>query len=258
MFSKLRAAITKATNRIAGRKEDAEQAEAHAHELTREIRELRKAFDNLSRQHAGTLKKVAEAEKAGSPELAQWRRKAEREAKELRSIVHKLHHKRDRRGEWRERRRVQLKRYRWWVARRTVLRRKLRKAKKRWEETHGAPAFETWMLNGCPANITPGLKPIIAFLVVVGGQYITATTNGTHTSTSMHYPWNNSDNLGHAADSGQSTVSSMEDATEKEREHFGESAFAELFSPCDWWIKYGVVYPGHFVGHGDHTHSGVS
>ncbi len=256
MFPKLRAAITKATNRIDGRKEDAEQAERHAHELTREIRELREAFDNLSGKHAKTLAKIAKAEEAGSvaPKL---RDQAAREAKELRAIVHKLRHKRDKRGEWRERRRVQLKRYRWWVARRTVLRRKLRKAKKRWEETHDAPVFETWMLNGCPGNITPGLKPIIAYLVVAGGQYITATTNGTHTSTSLHYPWNNSDGLGHAADSGQTTVSSMEEATEKLREHFGESAFAELFSPCGWWIKHGVVYPGHFAGHGDHTHSGV-
>jgi hypothetical protein len=257
MFSKLRAAITKATNRIAGRKEDVEQAEDHAHQLTREILQLREALDNLSREHAGTLAKIAKAEGAGKVPQ-KLRDQAEREAKELRSIIHKLHYKRDKRGEWRERRRVQLKRYRWWVARRTVLRRKLRKAKKHWEETHGAPAFEAWMLNGCPGNITPNLKPIIAFMVVVGGQYITATTNGTHTSTSMHYPWNNSDGLGHAADSGQSIVSSMEEATEKEREHFGESAFAELFSPCDWWIKYGVVYSGHFPGHGDHTHSGVS
>jgi hypothetical protein len=254
MFSKLRAAITKATNRIAGRQEDGEQAEAHAHQLTREIRELRKAFDNLSSEHAATLAKIAKAKTVPQ----KLRDQAEREAKELRSIVHKLRYKRDKRGEWRERRRVQLKRYRWWVARRTVLRRKLRKAKKRWEETHDAPAFETWMLNGCPSNITPKLKPIIAFMVVVGGQYITATTNGTHTSTSLHYPWNNPDGLGHAVDSGQTTRSSMEEATEKEREHFGEDAFAELFSPCGWWIKYGVEYSGHFPGHSDHTHSGVS
>jgi hypothetical protein len=258
MFSKLRAAITKATNRIAGRKEDAEQAERHAHELTREIRELRKALNNLGRQHAVTKAKIAAFEANGKLPPKRILDQAKREAKELRAIVHKLRYKRDKRGEWRERRRVQLKRYRWWVARRTVLRRKLRKAKKRWEETHDAPAFETWMLNGCPDNITPKLKPIIAYLVVVGGQYITATTNGTHTSTSLHYPWNNSDGLGHAADSGQSTRSSMEEATEKLREHFGEDAFAELFSPCGWWLKYGVVYQGHFPGHSDHTHSGVS
>jgi hypothetical protein len=60
-------------------------------------------------------------------------------------------------------------------------------------------AFQTWMLNGCPGNISPGLKLAIV-RAVAHGLYITCTTNGGHTSSSWHYPWNNPDNLGHAID----------------------------------------------------------
>lgn len=259
MFPKLRAAIRKATRRIAGRKEDAATAERRAHHLTREIRELRSEFDALTLRHAETLAKIEAANKAGRAHK-DLSAQAAGEAQSLRAIVHKLRHKRDRRGDWRERRRKQLKRYQWWVARRTILRRKLREAKKRWEETHGTPVFETWQLNGCPSNIDEDLKPLIAFQVVACDQYVTATTNGGHTSTSLHYPWNSSDNEGHAVDTGQSSVSSMQAAAEQTLDHFGVGHFLELFSPCPWYVKNGVklaIFP-YFPAHGNHGHYGVS
>lgn len=253
MFPKLTDAIRKAAKRIAGREADVDQATDHAHQLTAEIRELKQRFDKLAASHAETLQEIAEEEARGKPRkgrLETLRPRAKHEAEELRHIVERIRHKRGKRNDWRDRARIQRKKARWWIARRTTLRGKLKAAKKKYAETHKAPVFETWMLNGCP-NITNGpLKEVIAFVVVECDQYVTATTNGTHTTGSYHYSER-------AADWGAGSVSSMQSAAERTRKQFGDGHFLEFFSPCDWWIKYGAVYPGYFPGHGDHGHTAV-
>ncbi len=75
-----------------------------------------------------------------------------------------------------------------------------------WLEAHkdspllDAGRFETWMLNGDPGNISAGVKAAIV-RAVARGLFVTDTYGSrSHTSTSWHYPWNNSDGKGHAVD----------------------------------------------------------
>jgi hypothetical protein len=255
MLKKLRAALAKIGKRLNAREDDERIAASKAHRLSREIKRLREELEASVKSHAATLKL---ADRTGDPQKERkLRDQAEREAQTIHDLVQKIQWKVGKRSAWRKRRKQQQKRIVWWLRRKTTVRKRLKAAKKKWEETHGTPVFESWMLNGCPDNITDKLKPVFAFQVIVCGQYVTATTNGTHTSTSLHYPRNNPDDKGHAGDTGASSVSSMQNAAEKTKEHFGASFFKELFSPCPWWLKYGVQYAGFFPGHGDHGHYGV-
>lgn len=251
-FEKLRAAIHKATHRANARDQEAETAKGRARHLSAEIRELLAEVDKLSKRYASTLKTIGkeEARKLDRAKIKRLVAKAEKEAVAIQDLAGRIHRKRDRRAGFGKTVRRQKKRARWWIARQTVLRKKLAAAKKEWEETHGTPAFEPWMLNGCPNVDNDNLKEVIAFVVAVCGQYVTATSNGTHATDSFHY----SDR---AADWGAGSVSSMQDAAVKTREHFGRGHFLEFFSPCPWWIKYGAEYPGYFPGHGDHGHTAV-
>lgn len=255
MLKKLRAALAKIAKRLTAREDDERLAASKSHRLSREIKRLREELEATTKSHAATLEL---ADQTGDPQKErELRDQAEREAQTIHDLVKKIEWKVGKRSSWRKRRKQAQKRVTWWLRRKTIVRKRLKRAKEKWEETHGSPALETWMLNGCPDNITEKLKPVIAFQVVVCDQYVTATTNGGHTSTSLHYPWNNPDNKGHAADTGASSVSSMQNAAEKTKAHFGASYFKELFSPCPWWLKYGVQYAGFFPGHGDHGHYGV-
>jgi hypothetical protein len=252
-FQKLRDAIRKATHRANARDDEAQDAQHHAHALTRDLKELNEEGERLGHRHTETLREIAKEEAQQEPDkdrLRRLRKKSADEAEEMRHLVTRIHHKNEKRRPLRKKYQEQTKKARWWIARQTVLRKKLAAAKKKYEETHGTPAFESWMLNGCPDVHNERLKEVIAFVVVVCGQYITATTNGTHTPTSYHYSER-------AADWGDHTVSSMQDAANKTREHFGDGFFLEFFSPCPWWIKYGADYPGYFPGHGDHGHTAV-
>jgi hypothetical protein len=253
-FQKLRDAIRKATHRANARDDEAQEARHGAHRLTRELKVLNEEVERLGRQHAETMAEIAKEEGQQTPDTARLRRlhkKSADEAEEMRHLVTRIHHKNEKRKPLRKRFQEQTKKTVWWIARQTVLRKKLAAAKKKYEETHGTPAFESWMLNGCPEVSNANLKEVIAFVVVTCGQYITATTNGVHATGSFHY-------IEEAVDCGSGSVSNMQECAVKLREHFGRAHFLELFSPCDWWLKYGVEYPGYFPGHGDHVHAAVA
>jgi hypothetical protein len=255
MLKKLRHALTKIAKRITAREDDERIAASKSHRLSNEIKRLREELDATSKTHAATLKLADRAEGAQERKL---RDQAKREEQDIHDLVKRIEWKVSKRSSWRKRRKQQQKRIEWWLRRKTIVRKRLKAAKKKWEETHDSPAFESWMLNGCPSNIDEKLERVIAYQVVVCDQYTTSTTTGGHTRTSLHFPWNNPDNKGHAADTGASSVSSMQNAAEKTKDHFGASFFRELFSPCPWWLKYGVQYPGYFPDHGDHGHYGVN
>jgi hypothetical protein len=251
-FPKLRAALRKAINRATQRGEYQEEAEHSAHRLSREIDQIREGIEQISKEHAETLAEIAKEEEQTAPDAARLKRlkgKAAIQAENLRHLVARVEHKRSRRTTFRTVVRRQRMRARWWIARRTVLSKKLAEAEEKWEKEHRLD-FEAWMLNGCPDVNNANLKEVIAFVVVRCGQYVTATTNGTHAPGSFH-------DIEEAVDWGAGSVSSMQDAANATRAHFGDGHFLEFFSPCPWWIKYGVDYAGFFPGHGDHGHCAV-
>lgn len=255
VVAKLKAALTKIAKRLSARREELALAERKGKRLNREIKALREKLDSFVTSHKKTLEELQRAKKPSR--IEELRAAAKRQEAAITKLIYQIDHKVRKRREWREKARKTRKRIAWWVRRQTSVKKQLAAAKKKWEEEHGAPVFETWMLNGCPGNVDEKLKPVIAFQVVACSQYVTATTNGTHTPSSLHYPWNASDNEGHAVDTGASTVSSMQSAAERTKDQFGAAYFRELFSPCGWWLKYGTQYAGYFPGHGNHGHYGV-
>jgi hypothetical protein len=248
MLVKLRAALAKIAKRLSAREDDERVASRKSHRLSQEIKRLREELEATNKSHAATLKL---ADQMGDPQKERkLRDQAEREAQVIHELVKKIEWKVGKRSSWRKRRKQAQKRVAWWLRRRTTVRKQLKAAKEKWEREHRAD-FEPWMLNGCPEIDNDRLKKVIAFVVVVCDQYVTATTNGTHATGSFHY-------IEEAADWGAGSVVSMQSAAVKTREKFGRDYFLEFFSPCPWWIKYGVEYPGYFPGHGDHGHTAVS
>lgn len=140
-------------------------------------------------------------------------------------------------------------RIKFWLKKRTAYRKQWKAARKRHNKGERGK-FEEWMLNGHSGNIDESLKPVIAFLVVECNQTITSTTGGSHSSTSYHYPYNNSDNEGHAIDSAGPDMCGAQKASTA---RFG-NGWLELYGPCPWYIKHGTVYDGYFPAHGDHCH----
>lgn len=252
MIKKLKSALKKVVNRLSAREEDRHQAEDKSHRLTREIKELRSLLDEAVKRHSKTLAELHEEESKDRPnkERIDWLRKLEGDqTQNVNSLKGKIEFKVGKRSSWRKRARKERKRVAWWLKRRTILRKQFKEAKEKWEKEHRLD-FQEWMLNGCPNINNANLKEVMAFVVVACDQYVTATTNGTHAPGSFHY-------IEEAFDWGSGSVSSMQSAAVKVREKFGRSHFLEFFSPCGWWIKYGIQYAGHFPGHGDHGHCGV-
>ena len=112
--------------------------------------------------------------------------------------------------------------------------------------------------EGHPKNITHRL-----FWDIVRahrhGLIVTATTDGTHSSGSYHYPRNNADGLGHAVDFGNKVPGTA--AARRRMIRFqraegakGSSKYRELFGPDNWYVKDGVRHSGAFPGHQDHVH----
>jgi hypothetical protein len=247
-LKKLRAALAKIAKRLSGREDEERIARSKSHRLSREIQHLREDLDEANKHHAATLKLLTKAE--GTPEAEKLGALADSQARVIHDLVLKIQRKVGKRSSWRKRRRKAQKRVAWWLRRRTTVRKQFKAAKEKWDKEHRLD-FEPWMLNGCPNIDNDKLKQVIAYVVVACDQYITATTNGTHAPGSFHY-------IDEAVDWGAGSVSSMQTAAVKTRGHFGREHFLEFFSPCNWWIKYGVEYPGYFPGHGDHGHTAVS
>lgn len=132
-----------------------------------------------------------------------------------------------------------------WLKKQTIYRKQWKKAKRRLE-----PKFEVWMLNGHPNTIDEDLKPVVAFLVVERKQTITSTSDGGHSTSSYHYPRNNSDGECHAVDAAGPNMATT---AERVKVKFGTD-WLELLSPAPWYIKHGTIYPGYFPAHGDHGH----
>lgn len=139
------------------------------------------------------------------------------------------------------------KRLAFWTKKHTIYYRKWRKARKK-HRHHGTTKFETWMLNGLPNTISPAEQEVVAFVVVVHHQTITATSNGVHATGSYHYyhPCRAVDWAG--ADMCNVMIAVI-------KQFGGDSKFIEQFGPCQFYVKNGVRYPGMFPGHGDHGHS---
>jgi len=105
--------------------------------------------------------------------------------------------------------------------------------------------------NGLPHLTNASVLRCLKVALKVPGLFLTATTNGVHSPGSYHYS-------GRAFDGGSD--GSQGETPEKTAQKllldtFGAGAFMELFGPCDWYVKNGVLYDGVFPGHGDHLHA---
>jgi hypothetical protein len=114
------------------------------------------------------------------------------------------------------------------------------------------------MLNGHPDGLTAEAHDAIARAVVKHGCFVTATTDGTHTPSSFHYPRNNAshgyqDQKGHAFD-----ASNFKDFgrgffdAEKAR---GASNYDELFGPGDGYFDDRLYHPGPSPDVPNHCHN---
>jgi hypothetical protein len=145
-----------------------------------------------------------------------------------------------------------------WESAQKVFAKKLAAARERHRQHGDDPKFETYMLNGHPGNVVAAVKQEIARAVVLRNAYVTATTDGTHATTSLHYPANNPDpatrakNLGRAADHGG--------PTEAWEGHFndelkrGASNYVELFGPPTPYVKNGALIKGTSPDTPNHCH----
>jgi hypothetical protein len=100
-------------------------------------------------------------------------------------------------------------------------------------------AFQPWMLNGHPGNISDECKRAIV-RGVRAGLVVTATTDGDHSATSLHYPRNTASGLGEAVDFGVKPSDLGSPAAIARRERFQREEFArgvgnyrELFGPSN-------------------------
>jgi hypothetical protein len=100
-------------------------------------------------------------------------------------------------------------------------------------------AFQPWMLNGHPGNITEECKRAIV-RGVRAGLVVTATTDGNHSATSLHYPRNTRSGLGEAvdfglkpADLGNPTAVARREAFQRAEFARGPANYRELFGPSN-------------------------
>lgn len=107
--------------------------------------------------------------------------------------------------------------------------------------------------NGKAALSHEPLLTTVRAALAVSGLYVASTNGGTHSPTSWHYQ-------NRAVDFGSNDPSEKPEKAAQELllKRFGAHYFAELFGPCDWYVKNGVVYRGTFPAHGDHLHVAVA
>jgi hypothetical protein len=124
-------------------------------------------------------------------------------------------------------------RLRWWLKRKTTLRKKLKAAKQK-----AFPKYESWMANGYDDSVTPAVKAFVARGVVQYDLYVTSMRRtyvppgGSTTSYHLAYP-------GKAADLGGARMAEFQIAEWKKQQ--GNSNCLELFGPDNnACLKYGV------------------
>lgn len=111
--------------------------------------------------------------------------------------------------------------------------------------------------DGHPRNITHRLFPVIV-LAHECGLIVTATTDGTHTPSSFHYPWNNPDGKGHAVDFGLKHPPDqhlLERFQRRALRKFGAGYFKELFGPAPFYVKNGTRISGPDPDNENHVHA---
>lgn len=104
--------------------------------------------------------------------------------------------------------------------------------------------------NGLPHLTYPAILKCLKTALTVPGLFLTATTNGVHSSTSWHYKARAFDG---GSDGSHGETPEMK-AQQLLLDKYGKESFMELFGPLNWYVKNGVIYPGTFPGHGDHLH----
>lgn len=104
--------------------------------------------------------------------------------------------------------------------------------------------------NGLPHLTYAPLLKCLKTALTVPGLFLTATTNGVHSSTSWHYKARAFDG---GSDGSHGETPEMK-AQQLLLDKYGKESFMELFGPLNWYVKNGVIYPGTFPGHGDHLH----
>lgn len=133
-----------------------------------------------------------------------------------------------------------VERQKWFIKRKTVLRKKLKKARQ--EAQNGQPRYEAWMANGYDDNVVPGVKEFIARGVVRFDLVCTSLhrtyvpPGGSTTSYHLNTP-------GRAGDIAGSRMSEFQ--TSEFNRGKGSAGYLELFGPINYqWLKYGGVTGG--------------
>lgn len=130
------------------------------------------------------------------------------------------------------------KRYRWWMAKNTVYRKKLKAARRRAKKR--APKWEPWMANGCDDRVTAGVKAYCARAVVLYDCTVTslARTYVPPGGSTTSYHLLTIYNPAKAGDVAGSRMADFQRAEYKRQE--GKANCLELFGPDnDKWLKNG-------------------
>lgn len=156
------------------------------------------------------------------------------------------------------RRRHLSERVKFWAAKKTIYRRRWRRAKKHLNQT-GKAKWEDWMANGHPTNIVPAVKDELAIAVVKFGCVVTSTYRAyvipQSNPNSYHGPNVSPGKAGDVA--GAKMVAYQEDVYARRQ---GDSNLLELFGPRnDRCLKYGqplTLGEGTFLEnlHDSHVH----
>lgn len=165
-----------------------------------------------------------EAERERTPKL---RKREQKKQEELRDLREKLPPHDPRTEAARDRLLRIRKKLAWSIKRRTILRKKLREAKK---QALDQPKFEPWMLNGCPQ---PDAATCLAIArgVVLHDLTCTSTYGDSHSANSRHY-------MKKAADLASWTTSRMTSFQAAEFADGGQDLY-ELIGPTNSQIILG-------------------
>lgn len=135
------------------------------------------------------------------------------------------------------------KRARWWAAKNTVYRKRLKRAR---ERAHNrAPKWEPWMANGCDDRVNAGVKAYCARAVVKYDCVVTSLARtfvpAGGSTTSYHLL-----SINNPAKAGDVAGSKMAQFQQAEfRRDVGKSTCLELFGPInDKWLKNGSPISG--------------